>query len=132
MQKTKTQISCMLNMLINAYVFTTQIVQYLLFLNQKFQACCHLVSLYISVCVRPGQKPQRQVFSLRSSINCSDLKFANKHESGFVKTKLYCSLVLQVCVCEDSCFLYSQTCVKRPYKTRHVFGFSERWLLIDA
>ena len=29
-------------------------------------------------------------------------------------------------------YMYSQTCVKRPYKTRHVFGFSDRWLLIAA
>ena len=28
--------------------------------------------------------------------------------------------------------LFSQTFVKRPYTTRHVFGFSDRWLLIDA
>ena len=27
---------------------------------------------------------------------------------------------------------YSQTCVKRPYKTRHIFGFSDRWLLTAA
>ena len=27
---------------------------------------------------------------------------------------------------------YSQTCVKPPYKTRYVFGFSDRWLLIAA
>ena len=23
-------------------------------------------------------------------------------------------------------FMYSQPCVKRPYKTRHIFGFSDR------
>ena len=29
--------------------------------------------------------------------------------------------------------LYSQTCVKRPYKARHIrFGFLDRWLLIAA
>ena len=27
---------------------------------------------------------------------------------------------------------YSQTCVKHPHKTRHNFGFSDRWLLIAA
>ena len=27
---------------------------------------------------------------------------------------------------------YSQTCFKGPYKTRHSFGFSKRWLLIAA
>ena len=29
-------------------------------------------------------------------------------------------------------FKYSQTCVKGPYKTRHIFDFSDRWLLIAA
>ena len=29
-------------------------------------------------------------------------------------------------------WIYSQTCVKRPYKTRHILGFSDRWLLIAA
>ena len=28
--------------------------------------------------------------------------------------------------------LYNQTCVKRPIKARHIFGFSDRWLLIAA
>ena len=32
----------------------------------------------------------------------------------------------------DTCLYYNQTCVKRPYKTRHVFDFSDRWLLIAA
>ena len=29
-------------------------------------------------------------------------------------------------------WIYSQTCVKHPYKTRHIFGFSDRWLLLIA
>ena len=28
--------------------------------------------------------------------------------------------------------IYSQTCVKRPFTTRHIFGFSDRWLLIKV
>ena len=27
---------------------------------------------------------------------------------------------------------YSKTCVKRPYTTIHILGFSDRWLLIAA
>ena len=27
-------------------------------------------------------------------------------------------------------YQYSQTCVKRPYRTIHIFGFSDRWSLI--
>ena len=43
--------------LISAFVFATQIVHFLFFLNPKFQASSLLLCLYSSVCVRPGQKP---------------------------------------------------------------------------
>ena len=47
--KTKTQISFA--------VTAIWIVQYLYFLNTKFQAPSHLQWLYSLVCVRPGQNP---------------------------------------------------------------------------
>ena len=37
-------------------------------LNPKFQASSHLVWLYSLVCVGPGRKPRRPVFSQRGSI----------------------------------------------------------------
>ena len=52
------------------------IVQSLYFLNTKFQATSHLVWLYSLVCVGPGPKPRRPVFSQRGSyikvslVNC--------------------------------------------------------------
>ena len=49
--------------LISAFDLATQIVQFLIFLNLKFQASSLLLCLYRSVCVRPGRKPQRPVFS---------------------------------------------------------------------
>ena len=56
--KTKTQISFAVTAkLISAFVFATWIVQYLYFLNTKFQASSHLQWLHSLVCVRPGQKP---------------------------------------------------------------------------
>ena len=55
--------------LINAFVFTTRIVQFLFFLNKKFQPSSLLLWLYRSVCVRPGQKPQRPVFSRCGLLN---------------------------------------------------------------
>ena len=62
--KTKAQISCAVTaQLISAFVFATYIVQSLYFLNQKFQASNHLLGLYSHVCVGPGQKPRRLVFS---------------------------------------------------------------------
>ena len=38
--------------LISAFVFTTWIVQFLFYLNPKFQASSHLLQLYSLVCVR--------------------------------------------------------------------------------
>ena len=55
--------------LISAFVFATRIVQSLYFLNPKFQASSHLVWLYSPVCVGPGWKPRRPVFSQRGSYN---------------------------------------------------------------
>ena len=43
------------------------IVQSLYFLNPKFQASSHLLWLYSLVCVGPGRKPRRLVFSQRGS-----------------------------------------------------------------
>ena len=53
--------------LVSALVFTTQIVQSLYFPNPKFQASSHLVWLYSLICVGPGRKPRRPVFSQRGS-----------------------------------------------------------------
>ena len=53
--------------LISTFVFATRIVQSLYFLNTKFQASSHLLWLYSPVCVGPGRKPQRLVFSQRGS-----------------------------------------------------------------
>ena len=68
--KTKTQISCAVTaQLIIAFVFATQIVQSLFFLNPKFQASSHLLLLYGPVCV--GSPEDR--FSHNETI--SDNKF---------------------------------------------------------
>ena len=53
--------------LINAFVFATRIVQSLYLLNPKFQASNQLLWVYSPVCVGPGQKPRRPVFSQRGS-----------------------------------------------------------------
>ena len=51
--------------LISAFVFANRIVQSLFFLNPKFQAPSQLLWLYSPVCVGPGRKPRRPVFSQR-------------------------------------------------------------------
>ena len=66
--KTKALISCAVTaQLISAFVFTTQIVHFLLYLYPKFQASNLLLRLYMPVCVGPGRKPPRPVFSRRAS-----------------------------------------------------------------
>ena len=59
--------------LISAFVFATQIVQFLYYLNPKFQASSHLLWLYSPVCVGPGRKPRRPVFSQRGSYFTSSM-----------------------------------------------------------
>ena len=66
--KTKTQISFAVTAkLISAFVFAIGIVQFLYYLNPKFQASSHILWLYSPVCVGPGRKPRRPVFSERGS-----------------------------------------------------------------
>ena len=66
--KTKKQISFAVTAkLISTFVFATRIVQSLYFLNPKFQGSSHLLWLYSLICVGPGRKPRRPVFSQRGS-----------------------------------------------------------------
>ena len=53
--------------LVSAFVFAIRIVQSLYYLNLKFQASSHLLWSYSPVCVGPGRKPRRPVFSQRGS-----------------------------------------------------------------
>ena len=54
--------------LISAFVFATRIVQALYYLNTKVQGSSHLLLLYRPVCVRPGRKPRKPVFSHEAHI----------------------------------------------------------------
>ena len=60
--------------LIGAFVFATRIVQSLYFLYTKLQASSHLLLLYSPVCVGPGRKPRRPVFSQRGSYSEWNMK----------------------------------------------------------
>ena len=67
--KTKAQISFAVTAkLISAFVFVTQLIQSLYFLNTKVQASSYLLSLQSPVCVRPGRKPKLFVLSRDGSI----------------------------------------------------------------
>ena len=59
--------------LISAFVFATWIVQSFFYLNSKFQASSHLLWLYSLVCVGPGRKTRRQVFSEQGSFHYQTL-----------------------------------------------------------
>ena len=68
--KTKRQISFAVTAkLIGASVFAIRKVQSLYFLNTKIQASSYLLCLYSLVCVGPGRKPRRPVFSQRCSFH---------------------------------------------------------------
>ena len=58
--------------LISPFVFATQTVQFLFFVNPKIQASSLLLRLYRPVHVRPGGKPRRPVFSLSGSYELSN------------------------------------------------------------
>ena len=73
--KTKTQISFAVTAkLISAFVFATQILQLLYFLNPEFQVSNHFLWLYSPVCVGPDRKPRRPVFSERGSFTVLGFK----------------------------------------------------------
>ena len=56
--KTKTQISFAVTAkLISAFVFATQIVQFLFYLNPEFQDSSSFLCMYSPVCVGPVRKP---------------------------------------------------------------------------
>ena len=70
--RTKAQISWAVTAeLISAFVFATQILQSLFFLNTKFQASGDLRMMYSPLCVEHGRKPRRHVFSRRGSVDGS-------------------------------------------------------------
>ena len=84
MRKTKTQISfAVTSKLISAFVFASRIVQSLYFLNPKFQASSHLLWLYSLVCVGPGPKPRKTVFSQRGSYNSGVSRGLNYMDSKY-------------------------------------------------
>ena len=73
--------------LISAFVFAIRIVQSLFYLNPKFQRSSHLLWLYSLVCVGPGRKPRRPVFSQRGSFKFNKCKF--KTHSTLSKPNLF-------------------------------------------
>ena len=69
--------------LISAFVFATQIVQFLFYLNRKFQASSSFLCLYRPVCVGPVRKPHcwfsheaaHILKGIMMRMNCNDIDF---------------------------------------------------------
>ena len=92
--KTKTHISFAITaQLISAFVFAIRIVQSLYYLNPKFQASSHLLWLYSPVCVGPGRKPRRPVFSQRGSYNYEPRQEKTRVSSGLLRGLTETSIV---------------------------------------
>ena len=73
--------------LIITFVFATCIVQFLFFLKPEFRCSSLLLRLYRPVCVRPGRKPRRLVFSCHMiflSIHCALLLEISLQAGTFV------------------------------------------------
>ena len=65
--------------------YTDRIVQSIYFLNTKFQASSHLLWLYSPVCVGPGRKPRRPVFSQRGSYGTMSWVSSEDFSSSFTE-----------------------------------------------
>ena len=61
--------------------------QFLYYLNPKFQASSHLLWPHSPVCVGPGQKPRRPVFSQRGSCNMVKLVVGTLSEALLMSTQ---------------------------------------------
>ena len=54
--------------LISAFVFATQILQWLFFFNPKFQPFSHLLYVHMPICVRPCREPRFSRVALMLSV----------------------------------------------------------------
>ena len=114
--KTKTQISFAVTAnLISAFVFATRIVQSLYFLYTKFQTSRHLRWLYSLVCVGPGRKPWRRVFSQRGSICVGEniplwLLLRQNWWSVVMQWQLTQTFIVNVCGTLYAIILYRNIC----------------------
>ena len=64
--------------LTSAFVFTTRIVQFLFYLNPKFQDSSSFLCLYRSVCVGPVRKPHCWFSHEAAQIQKESLQIMNK------------------------------------------------------
>ena len=86
--KTKTQISLALTAKLNsAFVFASRIVQFLFYLNPKFEASSHCLKLHRQVCVRPGRKnPKDQFFCVKAHISMTILPLGSMSRKSVARS----------------------------------------------
>ena len=75
--------------------------------------------------------PPHRALGIIDNSKAKNNNFKNMTELN-TKTIVRCNLyllVMQLLISHCVRDLYSQTCVKQPYKTRHMLGFSDRWWL---
>ena len=72
--------------LISAFVFAPRIVQFLFFLNPKFQASSLLLCLYRPVCVGPVQKPHCWFSHEAAQMYCG---VSTRYNTTIVKLKVH-------------------------------------------
>ena len=101
--------------LISAFVFAKWIVQYLFYLNPKFQVSRDLLWLHSPVCFRPSRKPRRPVFSEQGSIA---ICIFQRHYSMLEPPSLDCFLQLSGILI----FRYHMSHIMR----KPVFGVSDQ------
>ena len=131
--KTKTQISCAVTaQLISTFVFAIRIVQSLFYQNRTFQASSHLQWLYSPVCVGPGRKSRRPVFSQRGSykvktapkltLNTSNQENHNRSTALEQSVINYQTLHIICCrvaiICEVQFHVYSEDVVSLCYSSQ--------------
>ena len=115
--------------LISAFVFATWIVQFLFYLNPKFQASSSFLCLYRSVCVRPVRKPHcwfsheaahmysNYWYFIRRTCSCNEYHLKTHFYTlklGFAVVYLFSLFLLQNidCVYPQSMFLANIKIIK--------------------
>ena len=103
-------------------------VQFLYFLNSKFPVSSHLLCLYSSLCVGPGRKPGRLVFSCRGSKYAQVREIRHKNRELLGKVNRKCEKQMPVYIQEVlDIQKYSQPKIIEPF--RLIFVFSLQSLL---
>ena len=64
-------------------------MQFLFYLNPKFEASSSFLSLYRPVCVGPGRKPRRPVFSRRGSNDPASGVYCSGDQLGLIRIKFF-------------------------------------------